>query len=329
MKEDTLAELAKKLNISKSTVSKAVRHCSGVDSDTRQLILESIPKGAGAEQPFSVYTILPDVPQYFWKEMQRGLMDGGNQQIAPVKHNIYTRCGDESTVLDYLSEAEKMDIRVLILATYVTPEIRRRLENFPEKCMILLLSEHFERRNAFYIGADAYGDGRKMGEAYLSTFGDRKLLYFNVLSNENAKKRTEGFLDVIREKCPGTLCESKSLDIENKIFRDLKMLSSRLASLLSSELDKDSRYCLYSPVGMIKLPIAIKKAALEERVVCICHDCFTEQMQVPEGFAVCCNQDVYAQGYAAAKAALEYAVSLRFPKEKNLFIPSRIDRQQE
>ncbi len=329
MKEDTLAELAKKLKISKSTVSKAIRHCSGVDSETRQLILDALPKNSPpSTKKFLIYTIVPDVPQYFWKELHRGLLDNVDRKKYPIKQNVYTRATDESTVLQYLSEAEEMDIKVLIISVYVTPRIRERLERLTERCMVILLTENFELCNSFFIGSDAYRDGYAMGKEYLAEFADRRLIYFSVRNNGNAEQRSKGFFDAIREEKPEILSTAIPVEFDNTIFRDVKNLSSRLASLLSNGIDSGCSYCLYSPIGLAPLPIALKKTGLEEKTVCMCHDSFAEDMTIQEGFHICCNQDVYMQGAAAAKAAIQYVDEVLFPENKYLFIPSRIRKAE-
>lgn len=83
MKDTKIESIAKKLGVSISTVSKAIRHRGGVDSDTRQR----------------------DVPRYFWRELQKEIQVASNANITPVKINIYTRLRDEETVLEYLDEA--------------------------------------------------------------------------------------------------------------------------------------------------------------------------------------------------------------------------------
>ena len=324
MKEDTFGYLTKKLNVSKSTVSKALRHCSGVDSDTRQRILEEARKvNCLPKDVCSVYCILPDVPQYFWKELRQGLIAGENQDIAPTKYNIYTKSSDESAVLEYLREAKQMRAQVLIIAAYITLEIHRQLEEMVSDCMIILLSEHDELKNSFYVGADSYGDGYTMGKRYLTEYAERTLLCLTVRDNINAQNRSAGFLDAVKEKKPCLLDNIIRIEIENELFRDPKKFSSRLASLLSGCVDNDSSYCIYSPIGMAQLPIAVKKAGLTGRAVCMCHDCSADS---PNGIDIRCNQDVFTQGYTAARAAVTFITSGQYPPEKNIYIPSKIQK---
>jgi len=325
MKEDSLTELAKKLNISKSTICKAIRHCSGVDSETRQLILDALPAHSSPRRKgYPIYAIIPDVPQYFWKNLMQGLMDGDDRKNIPVKYNIYTRCTDEATVLHYLSEAEKMDIKVLILAAYITPAIKEKLEGFTDRCLVILLTEYFELKNSFFIGADGYRDGCMMGKAYLSEYRDKNLIYFDITDNYSAAKRLNGFLDTVKENAPEVLTHAVRIQFDNSIFRDLKILSARLASLLSGNADPQAPYCLYSPSGMVQLPIAIKKAELNRQIVCLCHDCSVENGLPEEGYHIGCNQNIYAQGLAASKAAIDYIKNFRCPGEKYLLIPSEL-----
>ena len=73
----------------KATLSRAIRHCSGVDSETRRQILASLSASSvGSNEICDVYVILPDVPQYFWKSAYHGICQMKSQ--LRIKHNIYT-----------------------------------------------------------------------------------------------------------------------------------------------------------------------------------------------------------------------------------------------
>ena len=120
--ETALARLASELDVSRSTVSKVLRHCFGVNTETRQRVLRAA-KGINELRPTgtcSVYCIIPDMPSFFWQKMWRGIGDAitrhGPGAESVVKCNAYSRLHDEETVLSYLDEAEYMDARCVIIA---------------------------------------------------------------------------------------------------------------------------------------------------------------------------------------------------------------------
>ena len=143
MNDTTIESIAKKLNISKSMVSKVLRHCGGIDSDTRQRILSEahgiVPKDYSE---CAIYFILPDIPQYFWRPVRKGMADATDPLDIPVKCNVYTKASDEATVLKYLDEAERLNAKSIILAAHITPAIRQKLEHLVVGRLIILLSEY-------------------------------------------------------------------------------------------------------------------------------------------------------------------------------------------
>lgn len=327
MKDTKVESIANKLGVSVSTVSKAIRHCSGVDSETRQRILaESRQIHVLPHSDCPIYTILPDVPQYFWRELRKGIQDGSNADIAPVKANIYTKPRDEETVLEYLDEAEKLNARVIILATHITPAIHEKLETLTQGRLVILLSEYHEVTNSFYVGGNAYEDGYTMGQQYVAHYADRKLVCVATSNNNNATRRIEGFYQAVREANPKLLDNALSITLDQKMFRDLKLLPSKLAPLLAGAAKDEEQICIYSPTGIPQLPLALIKAKLTEKTVCLCHDCVVEHpyedKNMDMGFAITCNQDVRRQGRAAIKIATEFVKENLYPEKKKTYIPS-------
>ena len=73
--DSVISGLAERLGVSRATVSKAIRHCSGVDTATRERILREMHRSgvSPAAGVCDIYSILPDIPSFFWKELQHGL----------------------------------------------------------------------------------------------------------------------------------------------------------------------------------------------------------------------------------------------------------------
>lgn len=324
MKDSAVGHISNKLNISKSTVSKAIRHCSGVDSETRQCILDEIRIiNYQPESECDVYVILPDIPQYFWHELRQGIKEGSREDLVSIKHNIYTNPKDENAVLAYLDEAEELNARAIVISTYITPKIHEKLESLKEGRLILILSEYHELINGFFVGADAYMDGYRMGKEYLSRFSDRKLITLSITGNVNIQKRLDGFKQAVKEENEALLNDAVFIDLDRKILKDIKLLPSKLAPLFVDAAKGSQAVCIYSLFGVFQLPLAIVKAKLTNKAVCMCHDYFVDKSD--SGMTITCNQDVIEQGRMAIKLATDYVTQKMYPNEKKTIIPSLIN----
>ena len=326
MDENTIGEIAKKLNISRSVVGRVLRHCGGVDAKTRQMILSastSFVRDSYGE--CAVYLISPDVPLYFWRPLRRGIEDKLRALEIPFKTNICTRVKDESVLLRYLDEAEKLGAKAIILSARMTPAIQARLEALTSQHLIILLSEYHEIVNAFYVGSDAYRDGYAMGEYFLSHCADRPLL---LLTQElsDVEQRIDGFCHALRSVDPSLAERAVRIKLDNSIFSDLKLLPSKLAPLLMEAAKPYEQLCIYAPMGIPQFPLAIIKAKLTERAVCLCQDCCVSQSDgKPAVRIVTCNQDGSAQSETAANYAIDFCRAGLYPKQKNTFIASCIE----
>ena len=321
MKDNAVGQIADKLNISISTASKAIRHCSGVDSDTRQSVLDEIrfikyqPKSA-----CNIYAIIPDTPQYFWREMREGIRKGREANAIPVKCNVYTHLRDESTVLAYLDEAEQLNARAIIISTLVTPKIHDKLHSMTKGRLVLFLSEYHELTNTFFVGADAYMDGYKMGKRFISQYAGRTLVSLTIPNDRNISDRFEGFKRALEEERSDLLQEMIQIKIDRNIFKDPKLLPSKLAPLLADATKGKESLCVYTPFGMSQLPLVFTKAKLAKDTVCMCHDYFADKNE--PFITVTCNQDVTRQGELAIELASHYVAENNYPAEKINWVPS-------
>ena len=149
--------LADELGISRATVSKTIRHCSGVDSRMRLKILRAA-RDADLLSPqgfCDIYCILPDTPNFFWGEMRRGISDAIHALPDPlqIKFNVISSLHDTEVIELYLDEAAAMHAKVLVLAIAATDAIRARLTEYASQSgtMVLLLSEYHSIVNSFTL----------------------------------------------------------------------------------------------------------------------------------------------------------------------------------
>ena len=311
--------IVKKYGLAKSTVSKAARHCSGVDSDTRQMILDELKaRNLVTVKKADIYCILPDIPKYFWHEVRRGVAEGLSGRYS-MKLNILTRSHDEATVLTYLDEAAEAKPSVLIISAFITEKIRAKLSEMIDDTFILSLSEYCDLTNAFYIGADPYNDGYSFGCACRSRFRIGRAAVLCRDNDRNSLLRSRGFMDALIES--NASIEFIKVPLSEEAWQQ-KYSPSRLAKLLSPL--RGNVDCVYSSTGEPSLPLAVKKAGFDPSVLILAHDTFSsaDPALPDEEFSAVVNQDVYSQGRAAIAAAEHFVRTQSFPQSKFTFIPS-------
>lgn len=348
--DPVISGLAERLGVSRATVSKTVRHCSGVDTATRERILREmrrigIPPAAGV---CDIYSILPDIPSFFWKGLQHGLAaetEALAGKALTVKTNVYSKPRDDETVLYYLEEAEAMQARCIVIAAVITERIREKLCAVCRRAdrLVLLLSEYGDVPNSFYIGSDAYADGAEMARRFAQFRKTRysvpqqadspSLSVLSVDGNKNVTERLMGFRDTLAALPETRHTEPRILTLDAYRLSAVKTLPSYLAAVLSeisvphvSGTDPDTAFYLYVPMGCSGLPLALKKAGIAGNTVCFCHDTIPDSRVSGTGaFSACiCLQNVEEQGRAAARCAVDYIMKSMYPARKKQIVPSLI-----
>ncbi len=304
--------------VSKSTMSKVLRHCGGVDSETRRRILRENPgDGAGV---WDVYCILPDLPGAFWKEALRGLMETAPEGVR-VKYNVYTKLGDSEAVLTYLGEASRGRARAVIIAAVMDVPVREKLEAMSKNALVILLSEQEALVNGFYVGADAYGDGFRMGQLCAAEFSGYEPLILEAPGGRNIQLRLEGFRAALEQGNPALARRVRSLSVSQEKLVFSKTAAASLAMLLAEVVEPIRDYVLYIPWGMPQLPLAVRKAEKRRgQFVCLCHDAGVRETPG----IISCEQDLWTQGKTAMESALRYLREQCFPAEKYQFVPSKV-----
>lgn len=325
MKNKNIEEIAAKLGVAKSTVSRTLRHCSGVDSDTRRMILSECSTERYGSEQFPIYVILPDIPSYFWNRAYNTLVNAGSRSEYPIKYNIYTGLNDTDIVVSYLEEAERLNSEVIIIAAAITPEIHDKIAQIQKKCTVFLLSEYADIVNTFCFGADNYSDGYSAGQICIKHYPEHIPLIVNVPGIPSIGQRIDGFCDAVTQNTSSARSFIDILTIEAGLTIDSRLFSSGFASKLSDRLKAGKKYCVYIPFGTQKLYDALYKLRNNDNFTCICHD--TAQSDNISDFmpiSTFINQNVEAQAESAFTAAVRYIETKSFPNSKYTFTPSEI-----
>ena len=237
MDNNRFQKIVKQLGVSKATVSRTLRHCPGVDTDTRMRILKEARKeNEGVGYPSCrIYCILPDLPHYFWGTFFAELQEDVRRTPVSVKFNLYTRIFDDETVLLYLEEAILLRAEVVIIAAAVSPAIREKLRRMQESGIcVILLSEYGELPGCVYVGADAFRDGETMGQWFCQRYPDNVPMILKMNCLPNVLSRINGFRQAIEQYRPMWGTEIPVFDLTKEDFDNNRTVPARLAALLSS-----------------------------------------------------------------------------------------------
>lgn len=331
MKSDTYQDLAKTLGIDRSTVSRAVRHCPGVDSKTRKMVLEEAIRSGihGPVDRCSVYCILPDTPTYFWQSYYRELKEAFGQTDISVRYSIYSKIYDSETVLLYLDYVKQSEAKVLIISAVLSPEITKKLEIMQnEGLYVILLSEYGILPRSAYVGSNSYQDGEQIGWWFCQRYSQQTPLILNNISgNANVAQRISGFLHSLEQFSSIYAQKVPVIRLTVNDFRNSKTIPAKYAAMIASI--KEEYSCIYIPFGSIYLPLSIIKTNKLMRVsVLFGHDCFTKAgmyESVYKGYTASCNQDIARQVKTAIDLAVLYLKDPVLPDRQLFhFISSKI-----
>lgn len=329
---ETLEEIARALNVSKATVSRALRHCGGVESELRNKILAMAEAGGVTSHgDCDIYCILPQVPSYFWKRAIDAvtLLSGKRR----VKLNICTRSSDAETALFYLDEAVRMNARAIVISIQPTPELIRRLEKTASERLVILLSEYYETKNCFYVGGDPTNEGEAVGQLWLEKYSNTSPIILDFYENTNCVLRARAFERVLKD---GGI-KSRKIPIATDVYNDtLTKTPSKLARLLDGTLG-DGRIGIYCPLGGVDISLALYKLKLDPAPISVCHDidmksdiCMRTSAN-PLGIkcSAVCMQDIYGQARVAMQAAISYLEDRSLPPSRTIILPPDVYTTKE
>lgn len=155
-----LEKIARITGTSKSTVSKALNHCFGVDRENRERILEAARReGVGGAGVCDIYGIFPDRPLGFRTQGMDGLMglyEGGIR----CKFNVCP-CGSPTVLSGYLDEAAQLGAKLLL--TGVGAE-HGQMREFAAETPVFFLFDRPNIANTFSFSTDARAEGEALRE---------------------------------------------------------------------------------------------------------------------------------------------------------------------
>ncbi len=311
-KKVTLDFLANELNISKTTVSKAVNNCPGIKSETKSLVLNAAKHyGYSFMKPAQkVAVVLPSVPDYFWGKALKYIDAYNKEMKIDCKYYIYNNLSDGETVAQYIDSVIDEKASVLIIAAPDFPETRKQLEKISGKMLVILLEEFLEIKNAFYVGQDSFTESFKLCERYLTANQNAKS--FSIIKStgfENENIRIEGFTKCLKEhNISYSFIESDP---------SFKAQAAFIAGRLSEA--KALPDCVFCPSGNTENTcLAIKKLKAFKKIDCIGFDINPKKAEFISEFIV--MQNIKKLSKTATELAKDFLDKSKFPQNKYNYI---------
>ena len=180
MKYVSIQKLSELTGLSKSTISRAIHHCGGVDAQTAARI-HQLARELGYPPPkvdgisLGCGIVLPKNPAYFWSLPQKKLLSFFNDQKIPVRMALYPQLDELDAFCSALEAMESLQPRTLLVCAPSHPEAKQRLQALADRIPIFLLSECLNLVNAFYFGSNRKEDGRLLGRAYTPSILARRI----------------------------------------------------------------------------------------------------------------------------------------------------------
>ena len=317
MKKHDLTDLVQKTKTSKSTISRALNHCPGVDPQTRRRILEAAgPQSSSSDA--DLVMILPDTPRYFWNPAFTALQ--ADTADMRRRFHLYSRLYDTSEVGLYLEQAARHEARLMLLSVADTPETLSLLHAYAGKIPLFFLSEYLDVPGTFYIGSDAHEDGKRLGEAYLAHFRRfSRVVCLSSHANGNGRRRLEGFTGALLNEGSPPPC-SIALPSPGK------SLPAQLARLLHDSYP-DGFDCIVCADGFLpQVCLAVQKLGLQRQVICLGFENPPGNHPYLESgmIAAYVEQDIVTQCRTAVTLARQFLETGTYPASKYTYCPSSL-----
>lgn len=319
MKKVTLDDISRELNVSKTTVSKAINDCPGIHACTKTKIMETVSRyGYSVSRPAGkIAVVLPASPSYFWGNLRKEISARAKKANISCTYYVYQNLYDGSGALGCVNQALLSGASVIISALPDTEEIVSTLESTANEKLIILLEQYLDIKNAFFIGENSYQKGYELGKEYIKTHPDYKSVSIIRTTNYKTENlRVDGFLKAINETG-----EKKVFDIT------VSTQSKNRASLIARELDRlnECVQCIFCPSGnSAEAVLAVKKLKAEQRIYCIGFDTNDKMLSniQTEKLTVLAKQNITEFAKSSFEYAEKFVKDATFPNTKCKYIES-------
>jgi LacI family transcriptional regulator len=327
-----LKDIARELNVSVITVSKALRGNTDISEATRQRVLAKVKeldyqpnmmaRGLATGHSFIVGLIVPDLLNPFFTELAKSL---GNA-FRKDSYSLFLASSEND------AEIERSEIRMMLargvdalLIASCQPTLGGFYNVHNQGTPFVLLDRPFPHLRASFVGTDDYAGG-KLATEHLIQIGRKRLAYIGSPDISTAAERFRGFRTALREH-----------DLEMR--EDFVLSSPELENcgdnagyeLMQSLLKHRSRpngvFCHNDliAIGAMKAALDAGLSIPKDIAFVGCDNVrYSKYLQIP---LTSIDQSTAALGEAAAKLALDL-VAKKLEKPKTVLLaPTLVVRQ--
>ena len=324
MKKVSIDDLAKESGISKTTISKAVNNCFGIDYETKKEVLQIAEKFGYTRAKEETQTgvqlgiVLPDNPKYFWHLAYQGIKEESRNQGMSIKASVYNTLANEEEMLGCLEHVTEWNATILIVIAPNAENAIAKLTELAKKIPVILLTEFLDIENTFYVGADTYKDGCALGEIYLERYRNyKRILAFSTAETVAIQNRIKGFYDTVSKE---TVTDLHRLVIP----KNTKTFSSLIAREISTRYPEGIDLILCADGVLPDVCLAVKKLKPSHKMLCLGFENPESNRPYIEAgiLGALIRQDVELQARTAVRLAAEYVRTGCLPEKKVNFVGS-------
>ncbi|MDC7235846.1 MAG: LacI family DNA-binding transcriptional regulator [Spirochaetales bacterium] len=328
MKRVTQEDIAKKLNITRTTVARALNNKGYVEADLKAKILKTATEmGYKANQGarslakkngWHVHCFLASYNEEFAEQLESGLKAVARDyshygfSISVYSHKP-DNPGQQVSKLREIMAGEKVD--GLILSPMLKNEINEILDKYvPENVPVSSLNLKVDHsKNLFYVGSDSNAGGALAAELMAMLMGQKgKIAVFNTFNEFEALKcRYTGFMNKMKEFQNIKIVENLYLDnIEDSEAEAIRILDEH----------KDLTG-MYTNTEITYLSRAIERRN-RENIKLVGNGLDNEIMAlISRGYVdMAVHSRPYFQGYLVGKYMFNYILNGVVPENKNTFV---------
>lgn len=318
MRKVTIEKIAKSLNISKSTVSKALNNTGGVSYSTKKMILEMAEKEGYAlkNESVSIGIVMPNSPKFFWQTYLAEILERSDVVGLTCQHFLYENAAYPEDVLLCLESAEKANVEVLIVGITCSvgvPAIMEKIKELDSKMFVLFVEEIYQNTKQFYVGEHSYNSAKKLASIYLEKYPESKNFLAFSKGGHSIGSRVDGFREEL---------EARNLNLLDVLEFPAKStaMAANIARVINKYKDVvDCIFCASDSVSDVCL--AIRKIK-RPNIHCIGFDCTNADMAYFDmGILKCvARQNIPMQAQAVVDIAYEYLTNGTKPGHNHRFV---------
>jgi LacI family transcriptional regulator len=327
----TLSDIAKDLNVSAVTVSKALRNKGRISVRTRNRILKRakeldyrpnlVARGLVTRRTYTIGLLLPDFTHPFFAEIAKAVAE----TVRPRGYHVIISYFEEDPELERIEADSLLSRRVdgLILASSQPPD---RLELFGQlrvrKAPFVLIDRPIDGVRASFVGVDNDAIG-KLATTHLIEQGCRRIAHLRGPNIGLATKRLNGYVAALKKH----KLKAHSGYVVDAGFQDPTGYQA-MKKLLERIPVPDGVFCYNDPVAIGAMR-ALLEAGLDVpndvAIVGTGNVHYSDALAVP---LTTIDQKTSQIGARAAELLLEQIESKRPPRPgKILFVPELVPRK--